>query len=239
MKTSKRTVFCATIALAMMATTATAQDSMVGIDLDFYTLAHSEGQTVGFGFSPSVDLWGKFGTSSGAVFGVNLFLLDSTSADLTTRYDRIVMQSLDLTAGRDFDIGSNIMGTVYAGIGFTKYREEERTSAGYLEIPVAMGPKVGVDMQMDVGGGFTLYGASAASLQYAPQVFENGILADTSFIFNTVDVDMGVQYGGTMGSGKQWFGRAGIGGKLWNGVSDNDSENTAAVGLKVSFGMNF
>ena len=235
----KKTAIQTTLAgifAACIATPVLGQNIEAGIDLNYLGLAQSEGQAVGFGFTAAPEIWVRATTPSGLTFGLDAFRLQGTSTDPATDYVAIMMQSIDLTVGKNIDLGSNTQAMLYGGLRYATYREDR--AFNFLEVPQAWGMLAGVEVEHAMGSNFSLYGGSEAGIVFAPNYTDDGS-AEQNLIFNTIDLDLGMKYSASMGNGGSWFVKGGLTAKLWNGVSDNDSENISAYGLKLSVGMNF
>ncbi len=226
------------LALCAGVSGASAQNFSGGVDLNYLGLAHSEGQAVGFGFTPAPRIWGEFETSGGLLIGFDWFQLKASSPDLTSRYDEILMRSANLTVGTAFGSGGTEI-KVTGGLAFNSYREDDTVGPNFLEVPNAIGLSAGIEANQDFGNGFSAYGGATGTILYAPEYTDAGITYTAPITYNTIDLELGLQYSGSTGGGNSWFAKAGLGTRMWNGVSDGDSENTSAYGLRLSVGMTF
>ncbi|WP_428539980.1 hypothetical protein [Profundibacter sp.] len=177
-------------------------------------------------------------SQGGLTYGLRAFRLDADSSDPTTRYDNIVMQTIDLSVGKSFSMGSNTEGKVFGGMRFAKYSERNRSGGGILDVPKAYGILGGITVAQKLSNNLSLYGGSTAAIMFAPD-FTDGVTAETDLTFNTIDLNLGLKYKRQLTNGGNWHAGLGLTSKLWNGVSDNDSENISAYGFKLSFGMDF
>ncbi len=238
MKYLKKTAIAATFAITTIASPALAQNFSAGIDLNYLGLSHSEGQTVGFGFTAAPEVWMELQSQGGLTYGVRAFRLDADSSDPTTRYDNIVMQTVDLSVGKSFSMGSNTAGKFFGGMRFAKYSERDRAGGRILDVPKAYGLLGGIEITQQMSSNLSLYGGSTAAIMFAPD-YSDGGSAESDLTFNTIDLNLGLKYERQLTNGGNWHAGLGLTSKLWNGVSDGDSENISAYGLKLSFGMNF
>ncbi len=222
----------------LIAGPAMGQNFEAGVDLDYLGIAHSEGQTVGFGFTAAPELWVRFNAPSGLYYGLNAFRLSATSSDPATVYDKITMQTIDLTVGKAFSLGGNTRAKLYGGLRHAKYSERRSGGGGTLDVPKAWGVLAGFEVDQPLGDRFSLYGGSEAAILFAPDYTDGGA-TNQNLTFNTIDLDLGLKYGSDLANGRGWYASGGLTAKLWNGVSDDDSENTSAYGFKLSVGMNF
>ncbi len=246
MKYLKKTAVAATFAITTIASPALAQSFSAGIDLNYLGLSHSEGQVVGFGFTAAPEVWVELQSQGGLIYGLRAFRLEADSADPTTRYDNIVMQTIDLSIGKSFSMGSNTEGKVFGGMRFAKYYEQERGITNGLTVPKSYGLLGGIEIVQQMSNNLSLYGGSTAAIMFAPDYTDiwstlrpDIIVNGTDLTFNTIDLNLGLRYKRQLANGGNWHAGLGLTSKLWNGVSDGDSENISGYGFKLSFGMDF
>ena len=238
MKYLKKTAVAATFAITSIATPTLAQNISAGIDLNYLGLSHSEGQAVGFGFTAAPEIWVELQSQGGLTYGLRAFRLDADSNDPATRYDNIVMQTIDLSVGKSFSMGGNTEGKVFGGMRFAKYYEQERGTTNGLTVPKSYGLLGGIEIAQQMSNNLSLYGGSTAAIMFAPDYTDVGS-ARTDLTFNTIDLNLGLRYKRQLANGGNWHAGLGLTSKLWNGVSDGDSENISAYGFKLSLGMDF
>ena len=234
----KKSAIAATLAILSATSSAQAQNFSAGVDLNYLALSHSEGQTVGFGYTAAPEVWVELQSQGGLTYGLRAFRLDADSADPTTRYDNIVMQTIDLSVGKSFSMGNTTKGKVFGGMRFAKYYEQERGTTNGLTVPKSYGLLGGIEIAQQMSNNLSLYGGSTAAIMFAPDYTDVGS-ARTDLTFNTIDLNLGLRYKRQLANGGNWHAGLGLTSKLWNGVSDDDSENISAYGFKLSFGMDF
>ncbi len=227
----------ASAALALFAGSAHAQNFTVGADLNFLTLSHSEGQTIGFPMALAPEIWASYETAGGLDLGLRWFGLDSSTADATSRYGRIKMQTIDLTAAKPIG-GSGFNANLFGGLRHAQYREYENGGVTFLDVPNAYGVLGGLEVNASLSDSLSLYGKGSTSLMFAPTYDDNGF-ARTNLTFNISEVEVGVQYNRQRANGGDFYLRLSALGKFWAGVSDNDTEDIAAVGAGIDIGMSF
>ncbi len=210
----------------------------MGVDLNYLTLGHSEGQTEGFGFTLAPEVWAQYQFGNGLAIGLDYFSLDAAGPS-TSRYDRIVMQTIDLTASKSVAVGNTLDVRFEGGIRYALYREENASSANYLTTNDSYGILAGLDAKVSLSDSISLVGGGKTSLMFAPILTENGSTTDTDYAYGISEVEFGFQYDKSLNNNSQLFARFSLVGKFWNGVSDDDSENTSAMGANLSLGMSF
>ncbi len=217
--------------------TAQAQSFEVGADLNFLTLAQSEGQATGYGFNLAPEIWANYQTAGGLDIGMRWFWLDATTADPGSDYERVAMQTIDLTLGKPFEIGSGISASLTGGMRYATYTEY-RTPASFLDVPQAYGFMAGLEVNAGLSEAFSIYGKGSSAIMYAPEYADGGF-ANYDLGFNITEVELGVQFDRPMANGGAFYARLAGVGKIWNGVSDNDSENMSAFGASLDVGVSF
>lgn len=217
--------------------TAQAQNFEVGADLNFLTLAQSEGQATGYGFNLAPEIWANYQTAGGLDIGMRWFWLDATTPDAGSVYERVAMQTIDLTVGKPFEIGSGISASLMGGLRYATYAEY-RSPANVLDVPQAYGFMAGVEVNASLSEAFSIYGKGSNAIMYAPEYADGGS-SEFNLGFNITEVELGVQFDRPMANGGAFYLRLAGVGKMWNGVSDDDSENMSAFGASLDLGISF
>ncbi len=212
-----------------------------GVELLAMKPFHSEGQTSGFSAAATPRIWAAYTGAGGFGAKLTAFRFDSTIAPaLASRYNHIRMATVDLEGFKQFDLGGGMQLTASGGLRYANYREDDASGTGFLTLPTSYGVVAGLELRQPISGGLSVFGKGQSSLMFSNKTIENGSVSDHAMTFNISEVQLGVEYNRPFTSRPgNLFARLSLQGQVWNGVSDNDSENTGLVGLGLNVGVNF
>ncbi len=216
---------------------ASAQEFTGGLTAYVLTPFHSEGQTTGFGMTVAPSAWIGYERADGLGFRASYFGVDA-KGPTTSRYDRIVMTTVDLEVTNSFTLGTQTDATFSGGLRYAHYREEDGAGPGYLEFPAAYGLTAGLELKRGITDNLSLFGKGKGAFLFAPNMIENGNPSG-AYTFSTGEIEGGLEYRRAYGAGSEFYARLGMTAQIWNGVSDNDSEDTGMAGGLLELGITF
>ncbi len=208
-----------------------------GASISFLKPYHTEGQTSNYDYTGAPSVWLGYQAADGLGIRARWWEIDANGPS-TSRYDQIHMRLIDLEVTDTFTLGRKLSGLVSGGFRYAEYREDEGAGAGFLSQQHAMGLVVGTELRRNISGGFNLFGLGRTSILFSESNLENNAVTSENTTFTVSELQLGVEYNRAIMNGSaNMFARVAAETQYWNGVSDDDSEDTALMGIGFAFGV--
>ena len=196
--------------------------SYAGLEIVALKVFQSEGNYGNNDYQPGVRVWAGAQRSDG--LGVRVRWFDYTQS---IGGDVVDIENLDLELTDAFSLG-RWDGIVSGGLRYTEFAETTTPVDSF-----ATGLTLGVQMNRDLNGRFSIFSAVQESLLYGNDI----AAANDDITFSITEIQLGVQANRCMSGGATAFFRTGVEGQFYCAASDDDSESLGLFGFFATVGV--